>query len=388
MASQEFNRVLQTTIAEYMLGAEDNTIRNRKFLALLKAKGRLTFNHSGTELNWGIRYKQRALTGYADGDTIQFARSDNFKRANLPWRGYTMNDMVTKKEKLMNRGKPALIKYVSELVENMMEDFTARFHQQLYIDGGAAANAKLLHGFDSFCSTIVAQGTQAAGAGTVFVATPNNTYASLSTNPGTYGGTWNSSWPSGWGDSEYDFWSPILVDFEAGGWPETTKTWPNTCHDALRYGIIKCKRNDSIKGMIDVVMLDQELYRQWLPVLDLKERVIVQPGSGSDSGTGKGARPTLRNLGFGDVQNFEGAEVTWEFNVPQATTAGKSGNTAQGYGFNMDEMELCSLQDRLFVSEGPYYDEATLSDRFAIHMFGNMKFNPRYFVKWGSYTLS
>lgn len=41
MASQEFNRVLQTTISEYMLGAEDNTIRNRKFLALLKAKGRI-----------------------------------------------------------------------------------------------------------------------------------------------------------------------------------------------------------------------------------------------------------------------------------------------------------------------------------------------------------
>ena len=370
MASQEFNRVLQTTIAEYMLGAEDNTIRNRKFLALLKAKGRITFNHSGTELNWGIRYKQRSLTGYADGDTINFARSDTFKRANLPWRGYTMNDMVTKKEKLMNRGKPALIKYVSELVENMMEDFTAKFHIQLYQDGNAAGNAKFMHGFDSFCSTTI------ASAGN-FVALPNNTYASLSTAVGTYGGTWNGNWPSGYGDPEYDYWSPVLIDYTNTGWPETTKTWPNTCHDALRYGIIKTKRNDSVKGMLDVVMLDQELYRQWLPILDLKERVIVNPGTGSDTGQGKGARPTLRNLGFGDVQNFEGAEVTWEFNVP----IDGSGNM-QGYGFNMDEMELCSLQDRLFVSEGPYYDEATLSDRFAIHMFGNLKFNPRYFAKW------
>jgi hypothetical protein len=370
VASQEFNRVLQSTIAEYMLGAEDLTIRNRKFLALLKAKGRITFNHSGTELNWGIRYKMRQLAGYADGDTIAFARSDTFKRANLPWRGYTLNDLVTKKEKLMNRGKPALIKYVSELVENMMEDFTQQFHRQLYIDGNASGNSKFIHGFDSFCSTFNNNPNN-------FIATPNNTYASLSTNPGTYGGSWTGTWPSGFGDPEYDFWSPILVDYTNQGWPETTKSWPNTCHDALRYGIIKCKRNDSIKGMIDVVMLDQELYRQWLPVLDNKERVIVNPGTGSDAGTGKGARPTLRNLGFGDVQNFEGAEVTWEFNVPV-----DANNIAQGYGFNMDEMELCSLQDKLFVSEGPYYDEATLSDRFAIHMFGNMKFNPRYFVKW------
>jgi hypothetical protein len=370
MASQEFNRALQTTISEFMLGAEDNTIRNRKFLALLKAKGRLTFNHSGTDLNWGIRYKQRQLAGYADGDTIMFQRSDTFKRANIAWRGYTLNDMVTKKEKLMNRGKPALIQYVSELVENMMEDFTAAFHKQLYIDGNATGNSKYIHGFDSFCSTF----TNSPGN---LVAIPNNTYASLSTNPGTYGGSWTGTWPNGYGDSEYDFWSPILVDYTNTGWPETTKTWPNTCHDALRYGIIKCKRNDSIKGMLDVVMLDQELYRQWLPVLDNKERVIVNPGSGSDTGQGKGARPTLRNLGFGDVQNFEGAEVTWEYNVP----VDAAGNP-QGYGYNMDEMELCSLQDRLFVSDGPNYDEATMADRYAIHMFGNMKFNPRYFAKW------
>ena len=376
MASQEFNRVIQTTISEFLLGAENNTIRNRKFLALCKAKGRITFNHSGTDLNWGIRYKQRAIAGYADGDSIQFARSDNHKRASLPWRGYTMNDMVTKKEKLMNRGKPALIKYVSELVESMMEDFTDRFHGQLYNDGNAAGNSKFMHGFDSFASTYVKN----PGG---FVALPNNTYGTLSTALGTYGGSWTGTWPTGAGDTEYDFWSPILVDYSNSGWPQTTQTWDNTCHDAIRYGLIKGKRNDSLKGMVDVVMLDQELYRKWLAILDLKERMMVNPGSGSDTGQGKAARPTLRNLGFGDVQNFEGAEVTWEFNVPVASVAGTVAATdLQGYGFNFDELELCSLQDRLFVSEGPYYDESTLSDRFAIHMFGNMKFNPRYFVKW------
>ena len=173
MASQEFNRVLQSTIAEYMLGAEDLTIRNRKFLALLKSKGRITFNHSGTELNWGIRYKMRQFAGYADGDTIAFARSDTFKRANLPWRGYTLNDLVTKKEKLMNRGKPALIKYVSELVENMMEDFTQQFHRQLYIDGNARATRS-----SSTASIRSAQRTTTIAGN--FIATPNNTYACLS----------------------------------------------------------------------------------------------------------------------------------------------------------------------------------------------------------------
>ena len=366
MASAEFNRVLQSTIAEFMLGAEDQVMRNRKLLALMKAKGRISFNHSGTEMNWGVRWKRRDIDGYADGDTLQFARSDNFKRANLPWRGYTMNDMVTKKEKLMNRGKPALIKYVSELAELMMDDFTDRFNSQLYIDGNAAGNAKKIHGYDSFTGATVSAGN--------LVATPNDSYAGLTTNLAAYGGSWTGTWPVGSGDAEYDFWAPIIVDYTNTGWTPSTKTWANTSHEAIRFGIIKGKRNDSVKGMLDIVLLDGELYRQWEALLDTKERIMVQPG-------GAGSRPTLRNLGFGDTQSFEGAEITWEFGVPA-----DAGGLAQGYGLNIDEMELCSLQDRLFVSEGPFYDEASLSDRFAIHMFGNMKFNPRYMAKWAAYT--
>lgn len=374
MAAQEFNRVLQTTISEYLLGAEDNTIRNRKFLSLMKAKGRIEFNHEGTDLNWGIQYRQRALTGYADGDTVSFSRSDNFKRASVPWRGYVMQDLVTDKEKLMNRGRPALIKYISELVESMSEDMTQRYGPQFYQDGNAAANAKTLMGLDTFEGT-ASQQAGSAGVGP-YVALPGNTYGGLSCALGNYGGTWSGLWPVGTGDVEYDFWSPIIVDYTNASWGYSPNTWVNTCHDALRFGILHSKRNDSQKGLIDIVMLDRELFRQWEKLLDTKERVYVQiPGDAM------GARPTLRNLGFGDVQAFEGAEITWEFGVP----TDPSGNP-QGYGLNIDEMMLCCLDDRIFKPMGPYYDEASMADRYMIRQFGNTKFNPRYFVKWAQYT--
>jgi hypothetical protein len=361
----EFNRVLQTTIAEYMLGAEDNVIRNRKLLAMLKAKGRITFNHSGTKPNWGVLFKQRDIEGYQDGDTVTFARSDNYKRAELPdWRGYTMRDFVTKKEKLMNRGKPALIKYVSEMVEQMSTDYGDRFHAQLYVDGYATGNEKKIHGFDSFTGASVSAGA--------FIATPNDSYAGLTTNLGTYGGTWSGTWPRGVGDSEYDFWAPTIVDYTNTGWSAATKTWPNTCQEAMRFGIIKAKKNDSKKGMLDLILLDGELFRQWETTLDSTARVIVDKGAGP---------ATLRNLGFGDTVWFEGVEVSWEFGVPA-----DANGVEQGYGFNVDEMELMSLQDRLFVPDGPFYDEASLADRFMITMFGNMKFNPRYFAKWAKYS--
>ncbi len=178
----------------------------------------------------------------------------------------------------------------------------------------------------------------------------------------------------GSGDSEYDFWSPVIVDYTNTAWTAATKTWPNTCHEALRFGIIKCQRNDDMKGMLDCVFLDGELFRQWEALLDTKERVIAMPGT-------VGAKPTLRNLGFGNIQDFEGVEITWEFQIP--TDA--SGNP-QGYGLNVDEFELCSLQDRLFVPKGPFYDEASLSDRYTIQMFGNFKWNPRYFCKFAQYS--
>lgn len=277
-----------------------------------------------------------------------------------------MTDMVTKKEKLMNRGKPALIKYVSEMVEQMSDDFTDRFHKQIYIDGDATGNSKKIHGFDSFTTASQQTGN--------FVATPNDSFGGLTTNLGNYGGSWTGTWPVGTGDTEYDFWAPVIADYTNTAWAASTKTWVNTCHEVLRFVIIKCKRNDTMKGALDCFFLDGELFRQWEALLDTKERVMVAPGAA-------GSKPTLRNLGFGDVQDFEGTEITWEFGVPTDS----SGNP-QGYAMNVDEMELCSLQDRLFVPEGPFYDEASLSDRFAIHMFGNMKWNPRYFGKVAQYT--
>lgn len=369
MAAQEFNRVLQTTIEEYVLGAEDNTVRDRKFLALMKAKGRIEYNHEGTDLNWGIQYRQRALIGYADGDTIPFSRSDNFKRAAVPWRGYVMQDLVTDKEKLMNRGRPALIKYISELVESMTMDMTQRYGPQLYQDGNAPQNAKTLMGLDTFMGSA----SQQAGN---YVALPSNTYGGLSCALGNYGGNWTGAWPVGTGDVEYDFWSPLIVDYTNTAWGYTPDTWVNTCHDALRFGILHSKRNDSQKGLIDIVMLDRELFRQWEKILDTKERVYVQiPGDAL------GARPTLRNLGFGDVQAFEGAEITWEFGVPVDAS-----NNPQGYGLNIDEMTLACLDDRIFKPGGPFYDEASMADRYTLRQFGNMKANPRYFAKWAQYT--
>lgn len=362
----EWSRIVNTTIHDYIRQQEVNVLRNRKLLALLKAKGRITMDHSGDLMDWKVRYKRSPMVGFADMDTLTFSRKDKWKTAQLDWRGYAAVDAMTKREKLINKNTEAIVKVYSEIAMNLMEDMEDQFGDELYIDGNATGNSKRIHGLESFFGGV------GSGAAAGYVEFPSDTYAGLVTTLGNYGGSWstvssNVNWPSGTGDAHYDFWSPTLVDYTDTAWAASTKTWPNTCREALRYGIIKGRRNKSKKGMMDLVILENELYRQFEEKIESTEQLNVQRGNAI----------SLLSLGFTDTINFEGCEVTYEYGVP----------TAVGYGLCTDAMELCSLQKQLFVPEGPDFDMASQSWRFSIDFFGNLKVaSPRNFVKWKATT--
>ncbi len=52
-----------------------------------------------------------------------------------------------------------------------------------------------------------------------------------------------------------------------------------------------------------------------------------------------------------------------------------------GYGLNVDQMELGSLDSVLFSSRGPEYDIKTDSWLFLVGFFGNVRYNPKHFAK-------
>jgi hypothetical protein len=331
-------------------------------LALLKQRGRITFNHSGDLLDWKVRFKRVPMTGYADMDTLTFTRRDRWKTAQLDWRGYAATDAMTKRERLINKNTEAIVKVYSEIATNLMEDMEDQFGDELYVDGNATGNSKRIHGLESFLGDT---GSEAA-AGYVYV--PSDSYAGLSTALGNYGGNWstvssNVNWPSGTGDAHYDFWTPLIVKYTSTSFSAATHNWANQCREALRFGIIKGRRNKSRKGMMDTVFLENELYRLFEEKLETNERLVVTRGE--DLG--------LWSLGFKDFVNFEGCEVTYEYGVP----------TNLGYGLCLECMELCSLQGQLFVPEGPDFDPATQTWRFSIDFFGNLRTSsPRNFTKW------
>jgi hypothetical protein len=358
----DWSRVVNTTIKDYIKGEEVNILRNRKLPAMMKSKGRITFNHEGRSTAWKVRYRRGLMQGFAMSDTLTFPQIDRWKPAELPWRGYAAGESMTKLERLQNKGMAAIIKVYDNLAKIMMEDMNENFSEEFYIDGNATGNGKRFHGIESFGSN--------SGVTRPFVANPNDNYAGLSCALGGYGGTWSGDWPSGRGDPQYDFWSPIIVNYtdtNTAAWEAVTKTWRNVCLEALSYGIIKTQRSRSQKGALDTIMLEGEMYRNFVDRLRETSRLNIQSNSSNS---------TMIKLGFTDVQNYDGVDVTWEYGMP----------VAQGYGFNFDEMELMSLQGQLFVPTGPDYDIASQSYRFSVDAFGNFKFSPRNFLFFKAVT--
>jgi len=107
------------------------------------------------------------------------------------------------------------------------------------------------------------------------------------------------------------------------------------------------------------------MYRTYLALMRTKERILVERSA---------EKSPLIALGFSDVINQDGVDITTEFGIPNGV----------GYGFNVDMMELRSQQAQIFVPEGPDQDIASKSWRFSVDFFGNMTFNPKFQIKFAN----
>lgn len=335
------------TINKYIREVTKAIMRKRVLLAMLQSRGRISLNQSGKLIDWKVKHKRTALVPFDDGDAIVFSRQNKYKTAQLPMRAYVVSQSMSKADKLMNSGKEAIVKKYSEMVKELLEDIRDGFCEQLVqVDGNASGSTNRIHGLESMFS--------ASNNASALVGTNNDTYAGLSTARGTYGGSWTGTWPDGYGDSQYDFWSPLVVNYNStlaaasGGWSATTKSWSNTCIEALRFAIINTQRNSDD---LDLFLLEKNLYRLALDRIDDNERLVVN----------RNQDPGMTKLGFKGI-NVDGVDIYWE----QGLTSGV------GYGLCIDELELMSWQNQLFVSLSDFNLEK-VSDQVAVDFYGNLR---------------
>lgn len=374
MASpSDFSRVIATTIVQHLREEELATFRKFKVFAALEASGNVVMNQSGRSMDWNVRYKNAPVTG-SSGDTPRtFQRVNMWKRAEIGWRGFTSTDAIFRRELLENRGQQALVDVASKMAERLKESLEQHLSYQPYRDGDAPGAENDFHGMDSFLGY---SGTINEAASGVFTARtssntsdrygyPDDTYAGLSTKLGYYGGgridtTGSGTWPNVPVDSEADFYSPLVINYNATSFNPATATgsWAENCVYAMREGIVGCKRNDTKEAQIDMCLLDRQLYIAFLNSYRESERIMVSQENG------------LKSLGFNDSVSLDGVSISSEYAIP----------AGRGYGMSIGNMELRCLENQLFVAEGPFFSEETNAYRYACSTLGNFKFrSPRNF---------
>lgn len=372
----DWARVIGVTIVNHLREEELATFRKFKIFAMLEQSGNVVMNQSGRGMDWNVRFRNAPVTGNTGDTPRTFSRINMWKRAELPWRGFTTTDAIYRRELLENRGQQALVDVASKMAERLQESLEQHLSYQPYRDGNASGAENDFHGLDTFLNYKDSGGTAQTiqEGGTVFqnrnanvldrFGFPDDTYAGLSTKPGYYGGgrinATSGTWPNVPVDPEADFYSPVIVNYNSTAFKGAANTgnWRTNCVFAMREGIHQCKRNDTKEAQIDMVVLDRQLYIQFLNSYRTEERIAVTKENG------------LKALGFSDTVSLDGVEVTSEYACP----------ANRGYGISIGNMELRCLENQLMVAEGPFFSEETQAYRYACSTLGNLRFrSPRNF---------
>lgn len=366
----EWARITATTIKDYMKGVEDRLTANQMLLAAMKQAGNISYNCGGDTFEWGIEYREIPLQVNNGEQTITPQRQDYLKRPALGWIGYNVSDLMTKREKLINQsGAWQLVNYFKEMTVRDGRNLERQFGEELYIDSSASGNSGRLTGLESMFGTngtvTISSGAQRSANAADVAGYPSDTYAGLSTAVNQYG-SWQSqagistTWPAGRGTLSYDFFSPMITCYNSTAWAGTTDTWADNCLKATRYTVVHMQRYDKNRQAMKMLLLDRDLYRQFLDKQDSKEHMYVE------------SKYSLRALGFKDTFQQDGVEIAWEYGVPGAV----------GYGINIDNMELRSMQDVLFKSNGPNFEPLNNAYYVITDFYGQLKFHaPRFFAK-------
>jgi hypothetical protein len=364
-STTDFARSIATTLVNHLREEEIASLRKYMVFAAIEAAGNIRMNMSGRGFDWEVSYRLHQPQGNNGETPRSFSRQNLWKKAELEYRGYQATDAIFRKELLENRGTNALVNVAGKMSSRLLTSIEQYLSQEVYIDGNAAGNELRYHGLESFLGTDgtlnVATGAQRTANAADPFGSPSDTYASLNTGLGYYGGSQlQGVWPNGKADSEYDFYSPLVVNYTSSYFGNTT--WAANCVKALREGLHFAKRNDTKEDAIDLVVMDRKLYIDFLNAQDSKERITVSGESG------------LKAFGFNTVQ-LDGVELGTEYAVPAGVA----------YGPAIGNIEPPNTEGQMYNSEGPFYDETTQSYRYCVSTLGNMKFkSPRSFIKWAA----
>ena len=224
--STDWARAIGTTIVNYLREEELATFRKFKVFAALEASGNVVMNQAGLGLNWQVRYRNQPVTGNIGETPRVFARQNLWVDANLPYRGYQVTDSIYKREMLENRGQQALIDVAGKMASRLQESMEQHLSKEVWVDGNEAGNELRLrhrvHDGNRRNRQHHRRTKRAANAADMF-GWPADNYAGINTGLGAVAGSQlEGVWPNGVADPEYDFYSPIVVNYTSEAFKAAT----------------------------------------------------------------------------------------------------------------------------------------------------------------------
>lgn len=344
-------RITTTTLDNALRIKVEPIFRRSYFLDQLRERGRISFKNHGRKLTWWPRMRRRTISpGSGTNINIPFPQTNVRREVSLPWRHYTLGESVDPFELLVNQNKEtAIFDIADEVVSGAAEDFVEDFRLKLYVDGNAGAGTDL-HGLNSCMSVngLIANSK---------ACNPNDTYAGVSTALGAIG-SWtpdaNDGWPTGQGSSEYNWWSPLVVDYHHTDWvgvADWQTSWQQVVRYATTYQSILQKRDP------DTLLLNPELLREAKDSLESDQRFILNEQTGT---THVGHKTLL----------FEELVIATEYGVPDGV----------GYFLNFDALELRCLTEQLVQTMTDTDITSGGTKLYAFQFWGNLMINAPSFL--------
>lgn len=378
--ADEHINVIRGAAPTYMKGFSDLTYRGHMLLQLMKQYGMIETGAQDHARIWQVQAFEPDIRVGADTTRQTFQNHNPYKQMQVDVRDYVGTDLLSEAQYKKTRGRTQLIDHYDQKLKNLGTACVRRLQEWMVRDGDSA---DYLDGFQGFESCLGDDGNTVVGDK---IALPSDTYGGLSTALGSLGGEFTSDLPAadrnnaqlandfpyGQGSSEYDYLSPLLVNWGSSAWT-TAGSWTDNCNEVIRFAsTVMRSRNGYMNadGLPMINMLAPNLYEDAENFFDDRFR-IIQPYTNGD-------------LGFPQKSlNLDGTVLTCDYSVPANV----------GYGICPAHIEAFflelihnAIEDSIIDAEGPVWSIERAAWLFRITVFGNLRMQPKFMVKYANYA--
>lgn len=363
-------RSFHSNIVKFLRQQEKACFRRFPVTDEIMSRGRIKYNAGGLGLQWEVQYKLHPTTGNDGTTPLTFANHDQWLNASLGYRGFSCTDSIYEKEMLENRGEEALVKVFGTMASRMERSMEEAFKFMPYRDGSSSSD-KLPQGIETFMTLT---GTLDLSAGTApatrsansadLVGWPTGSYAGLTCTLGNYGGSYRTTiatsapymnWPMGQADTEFDFWTPIVGNYDSDSLPGSTHTWAGQATAAIRFTHDHLNRNGNGNADANLCLMERSMYTDLCTLQETKEHTYVTD-----------AKPGAKQYGFGPSIYVDTLRCQADYALTSRVA----------YIFNLNDLEVVSMYPTLFkTNTEPDYDMPSQSYRYASLALLNLKFS-------------